>query len=63
MILDPGHPKLAAAPLVRQPVRFGGETPETRRAPMLGEHTDGVLRDVLGLGADEIESLRRDRVV
>ena len=63
MIADPGHPNLAAAPLVRQPVVFGGETPETARAPLLGEHTDSVLSDVLGLGIAEIESLRRDRVI
>ena len=63
MILDPGHPNLAAAPLVRQPVRFGDETPGTARAPVLGEHTDDVLRDVLGVTPDEIESLRRDRVI
>jgi CoA:oxalate CoA-transferase len=63
MILDPGHPKLAAAPLVRQPVVFGGETAGTARAPLLGEHTSAVLRDVLGLGADEIESLRKERVI
>jgi crotonobetainyl-CoA:carnitine CoA-transferase CaiB-like acyl-CoA transferase len=63
MILDPGHPSLATAPLVRQPVIFGGEKSETARAPLLGEHTDSVLREVLGLGTDEIESLRRDRVV
>jgi len=63
MIHDPGHPKLAAAPLVRQPVVFGAEKSETARAPLLGEHTDAVLRDVLGLGAVEIESLRRDRVI
>lgn len=63
MILDPGHPALAAAPLVRQPVRFGSATPETARAPALGEHTDAVLRGVLGLAPDEIDSLRRDRVI
>ncbi len=63
MILDPGHPNLAAAPLVRQPVKFGADTPETARAPLLGEHTDAVLREVLGLGADEIETLRGDRVI
>lgn len=63
MILDPGHPKLASAPLVRQPVVFGGDKPDTDRAPLLGEHTDAVLRDVLGLDADEIESLRSDRVI
>jgi crotonobetainyl-CoA:carnitine CoA-transferase CaiB-like acyl-CoA transferase len=28
-------------------------------APLLGEHTDEVLRERLGLGADEISRLRR----
>ena len=31
--------------------------------PCLGEHTDGVLREVLGLDADEIASLHEDKVV
>jgi crotonobetainyl-CoA:carnitine CoA-transferase CaiB-like acyl-CoA transferase len=29
----------------------------------LGEHTESVLRELLGLGAAEIAALRRDRVV
>jgi CoA:oxalate CoA-transferase len=63
MIADPGHPKLAAAPLVPQPIVFDGARPPTARAPLLGEHNDEVLRDLLGLGADEIAALRRDRVI
>lgn len=31
--------------------------------PRIGQHTDEVLRDWLGLGAGEIESLRREGVV
>jgi benzylsuccinate CoA-transferase BbsF subunit len=34
-----------------------------RGAPCLGEHTRDVLRDVLGLDDDEIDSLREDGVV
>ena len=34
-----------------------------RGAPCLGEHTDDVLRDVLGLDADEIAALHEDAVV
>lgn len=63
MIADPGHPGLAAAPLVPQPILFDGVRPPTARAPLLGEHTEEVLRAVLGLGAEEIAALRRDRVV
>lgn len=35
----------------------------TRGAPCLGEHTDDVLRDVLGLDDDEIGALHEDGVV
>jgi crotonobetainyl-CoA:carnitine CoA-transferase CaiB-like acyl-CoA transferase len=42
--------------LSRTPVRHG--TP-----PLLGEHTDEVLRDLLGMGEAEIEALRRERVI
>lgn len=51
--LMPGSPvSFAAAP--RVPVR---------RAPILGEHTDEVLADVLGLSDAEIGRLHRDGVV
>jgi crotonobetainyl-CoA:carnitine CoA-transferase CaiB-like acyl-CoA transferase len=32
-------------------------------APLLGEHTTEALGDWLGLGASEIEALKRDGVV
>ena len=31
--------------------------------PLLGEHTDAVLGDVLGLGGDELAALRREGVI
>ena len=34
-----------------------------RAAPLLGEHNDYVLGEVLGLGGEEIEQLVRDGVV
>jgi crotonobetainyl-CoA:carnitine CoA-transferase CaiB-like acyl-CoA transferase len=46
------------------PVKFAevAEGPE-RRVPWLGEHTDEVLTTELGLGPDELDSLRADRVI
>ncbi|MDA1195931.1 MAG: CoA transferase [Planctomycetota bacterium] len=32
-----------------QPMRFDGETPPLRRAPLFGEHNEYVFREVLGL--------------
>jgi crotonobetainyl-CoA:carnitine CoA-transferase CaiB-like acyl-CoA transferase len=38
------------------------EGPETR-VPWIGEHTDAVLQEDLGLTADEIAALRADGVL
>jgi formyl-CoA transferase len=38
------------------------EGPETR-VPWLGEHTDAVLADELGLGEDELAALRAEGVI
>jgi CoA:oxalate CoA-transferase len=62
MIADLGHPKLDAAPLVPQPIMFDGARPPTARAPLLGEHNEEVLRDLLGLGREEIDALRHNGV-
>jgi crotonobetainyl-CoA:carnitine CoA-transferase CaiB-like acyl-CoA transferase len=50
-------------PLAPTPIELS-ETPGTYRrpAPLLGEHTDEILRS-LGYGEDEIEALRRERIV
>jgi crotonobetainyl-CoA:carnitine CoA-transferase CaiB-like acyl-CoA transferase len=57
----PGAPK--PIPVLQEPVRLS-RTPLTirHRAPLLGEHTDQILRE-LGYSAQEIEKLRADRVV
>jgi crotonobetainyl-CoA:carnitine CoA-transferase CaiB-like acyl-CoA transferase len=50
--------------MVGAPIRLS-ETPGSVRtpAPMQGEHTAEVLRDVLGLAADEIVALRKAGVI
>ncbi|MBA3329074.1 MAG: CoA transferase [Solirubrobacterales bacterium] len=46
------------------PVRFGAfDRIAASRAPLLGEHTDEVLAEVLGTDAGEIERLQQDGVV
>ena len=47
-----------------QPLLELSETPaDLGRPPLLGEHTDHVLHDVIGLEAAEIESLRAEGIV
>ena len=57
------HPTAGPFKMPGWPVRFGGRTPEVKPAPLLGQHTNEVLRDWLGLDADEIEQLGKDGVV
>jgi crotonobetainyl-CoA:carnitine CoA-transferase CaiB-like acyl-CoA transferase len=46
------------------PVHLSGSTPAAdRRPPWLGEHTDSVLTDLLGLSASEVDSLRVEGIV
>jgi crotonobetainyl-CoA:carnitine CoA-transferase CaiB-like acyl-CoA transferase len=58
-LVEMDHPRAGKVRMVGAPVRLS-ETPGSVRtpAPMLGEHTDEVLRDLLGLSADEIAALR-----
>jgi crotonobetainyl-CoA:carnitine CoA-transferase CaiB-like acyl-CoA transferase len=58
------HPLAGKVPLVATPVRMSESPPAYRRPPpLLGEHTDEVLRELLGLGDGDIAALREQGVV
>ncbi|MGE0230663.1 MAG: CaiB/BaiF CoA transferase family protein [Flavobacteriaceae bacterium] len=52
------HPKAGTVPNIAPPFRFHG-TPlaDPVAAPMMGQHTDEILKNVLGYGPDKIEQL------
>jgi crotonobetainyl-CoA:carnitine CoA-transferase CaiB-like acyl-CoA transferase len=54
-----GHRRYTALPLRDT----AGKRPPTRRAPLLGEHVDHVLLDVLGLDAEAVQRLVAGQVV
>ena len=58
------HPKAGKVKLVRSPIRMSA-TPATsdKAPPLLGQHTEAVLREVLGRSEEEIASLRDKGVV
>ena len=58
MIVEVEHPDFGTLREVRSPVRTEGEIRQPRRAPRLGEHTDSILRDVLGYSNSTIARLR-----
>ena len=54
MIVETEHPRFGIVRQVRSAVRVGDTTPEYRRAPLLNEDFDYVLRDVLNYDAERI---------
>ncbi len=63
-VIESAHPVAGTVKMTAPPVKMS-ETPGSVRspAPLLGEHTEQVLRDRLALGDDEIARLRRERVI
>jgi crotonobetainyl-CoA:carnitine CoA-transferase CaiB-like acyl-CoA transferase len=45
------------------PVRFGGQTPDVKPSPLLGQHTSEVLSEWLGLHTDQIDQLGKDKII
>jgi formyl-CoA transferase len=59
MVLQTDHPVLGRLRTLGSPIKMSATPPDaTRRAPLLGEHTDAVLGE-FGLSAPDIDALRR----
>jgi formyl-CoA transferase len=64
MRIDLPHALAGSVPLVANPIRLSETPPAYERAPpLLGEHTDEVLRELLHISAAEIARLRAAGVV
>ncbi|MGH7041336.1 MAG: CaiB/BaiF CoA transferase family protein [Acetobacteraceae bacterium] len=57
------HPVVGPYKMTTWPVRFSGRPPEAKPAPLLGQHTDEVLGEWLGLPAEQIGALRGDKII
>lgn len=57
------HPEMGPIDVARAPWIISDCPMPTRCAPMLGQHNDHVLRDILGLGDDEIAALEEKDII
>ena len=58
------HPAAGEVTMVANPIRFSASPLGHDRAPpLLGEHTEEVLREVLGLAPDRIRQLKKEHVI
>lgn len=64
MIVEIDHPSCGPMELINSPVKYSRSQPTIRSAPpLLGQHTDEVLREELGLNDADIAFLRQGGVV
>jgi formyl-CoA transferase len=64
MVVETGHPLAGLVRTIGNPIHYSGTPVEYQGPPpLLGEHNGEVLAGVLGLGDDEIASLRADNIV
>jgi glutaryl-CoA transferase len=64
MVIDIPHPAIGSYRSLGIPFDLSGTPATVRRpAPTLGEHTDEVLAEYLGLGQDELRKLREAAVI
>jgi formyl-CoA transferase len=61
-VVEVDHPTRGKYLTVGNPIKMSDSPTEVKRSPLLGEHTEEVLRE-LGLGAAEIAALRAGKVI
>ena len=57
------HPTTGAVKMPAWPVRFDGTPPRVKPSPTLGQHSEQVLADWLGIAAGEVAALRKEGIV
>ena len=64
MVVETEHATLGWIPIVNRSIRFTGvEQPVPEAPPVLGQHTDAILSDLLNLSPERIAELRASGVV
>ena len=62
-IVEVDHPERGKYLTVGNPVKLSDSPSEVERSPLLGEHTDEILRTVVGLTDEEIEGAREEGAI
>ncbi len=57
-VVEVDHPERGSYLTVGMPVKLSESPAEVKRSPLLGEHTEEILTQVLGYSADEVDQIR-----
>jgi formyl-CoA transferase len=62
-VVEVDHPKRGKYLTVGNPIKLSDSPADVRRSPLLGEHTEEVLRTLVGLSDGEIEAARKQGAI
>jgi len=62
-IVEVDHPERGKYLTVGNPIKLSDSPADVERAPLLGEHTEEVLREVVGLDDQEIAAAREQGAI
>ena len=62
-VVEVDHPQRGKYLTVGNPIKLSDSPVEVRRSPFLGEHTEEVLRTIVGLSDEEIQAARKQGAV
>ncbi len=62
-IVEVDHPQRGKYLTVGNPMKLSDSSPDVTRSPLLGEHTDQILRTIVGLDDDEIAEARQQGAI
>ena len=57
-VVEVDHPARGKYLSVGNPIKLSDSPADVKRSPLLGEHTEEVLRDVLGYSAEEVSAIK-----
>lgn len=64
MVVEMDHDSCGPIKMVNTPVKYSESKPSIRTPPpTLGQHTDEVLTEILGMGESEVEALKNEGAV
>jgi succinate---hydroxymethylglutarate CoA-transferase len=64
MVTEVEHPACGSMKLVNTPVKFSHSKPSIRSPPpTLGQHTEEILANMLGMDQDTIQDLKSEGVI
>ncbi len=62
-VVEVDHPTRGKYLTVGNPIKLSASPSDIGPSPLLGEHTEEILKDVVGLGDDEIAAARAEGAI